>query len=115
LGASPQTPGVYRIGPRGHGLGSRVSWRGQRHTTRHQPLWRAPAAPVALRQSRILRTTRHAPSPSNPRHRFLLNLSAAAGQKTPLRRIPSLPTTPPSTKKPPSGVVHFEVITGGAF
>ena len=73
LGASPQTPGVFRFGPMGQwangpmgqwaiaGQAGVVARKLPHRDTRHRPLWRAPAAPVALRQSRILRATNHAP------------------------------------------------------
>jgi hypothetical protein len=52
LGACPQTPGVYRIGPMG-----RSTKRSMLRPGPSVPL-ASPAAPVALRQSRILRATR---------------------------------------------------------
>jgi hypothetical protein len=59
LGASPQTPGVYRMKPRGlmaARFGPRESITPTRGPEAKAPLAK-PAAPVALQQSRILRAT----------------------------------------------------------
>ena len=60
MGASPQTPGVFRIGPMGAGAG-RIGPRRQggpaAAVLRHEAPLAKSAAPVALQQSRILRMT----------------------------------------------------------
>ncbi len=61
MGASPQTPGVFRIVPMGLNATIRAAL-GKEPTSaarrRDAPLAKS-AAPVALQQSRILRTTAH--------------------------------------------------------
>ena len=115
-GLCPQTPGVFRFGPMGHRRAGLVSWRAITRTTTRGigPFAEArrsgcpPAEPYPAGDEPCSTTT-------HPMPEISAALLGPAGKKLTRNALAPCQPPPQSIRKRPSEVVHFEVITGGAF